>query len=130
MEKTTLQRNKPTKSGYIRMRRNGERRFEHVFVWESFFGEIPEGCQIHHIDGDKTNNDIGNLQLVTALEHKRIHSGCKKDGDEWMKPCSVCGEYKPCDREHWYYQDGWIRGRVCKRCYIASVVGRRKELKA
>ena len=28
---------------------------------------------VHHIDGDKHNNDITNLQLMTRAEHARVH---------------------------------------------------------
>lgn len=42
----------------------------HRFVYETFFGEIPEGMQIHHIDHDKQNNTLDNLQMVTDEENK------------------------------------------------------------
>ena len=29
---------------------------------------------VHHIDGDKTNNDIGNLDLCTVKEHNACHA--------------------------------------------------------
>ena len=32
-------------------------------VWEAFYGEIPEGYIVTHIDGDKTNNRLDNLKL-------------------------------------------------------------------
>lgn len=48
---------------------------------ESVYGKIPDGMQIHHIDYDKTNNAIENLQCVSPLEHNRLHSGCRlEDG--------------------------------------------------
>lgn len=34
---------------------------------------IPEGYVIHHIDGNKTNNDISNLEMLKAGEHNRMH---------------------------------------------------------
>ena len=37
------------------------------------FGEIPKGYEIHHIDGNRKNNSIDNLQLVTIEEHLEIH---------------------------------------------------------
>lgn len=43
-------------------------------VWEFYNGAIPENCHIHHIDGNKQNNDISNLKLVSASEHAKIHS--------------------------------------------------------
>lgn len=119
---------KPTKKGYIRTRRDGRTLMEHVRVWESYFGKVPEGMQIHHIDGNKQNNDINNLQLVTPLEHKRIHEGCKLINGIWYKPCICCGEYKPVDKEHWYYKQGNISGRLCKPCFIQKSLALRKEL--
>lgn len=120
---------KPTKKGYIRLRVEGKCVMEHVLVWERYFGPVPKGYQIHHIDGNKQNNDIKNLQLVTSLEHKRIHAGCKFVVDEWYKPCSVCGKYKRCDKENWYYSNGWITSSICKECYIKKVVSQKRERK-
>ena len=33
-------------------------------VWEAWDGEIPEGFRVSHIDGDKQNNRLDNLELV------------------------------------------------------------------
>lgn len=35
--------------------------------------KIPEGLHIHHKDGDKSNNDISNLDVLSAKEHIKIH---------------------------------------------------------
>lgn len=37
----------------------------HRLIWWYYFGEIPENLQINHLDGDKTNNKIENLELTT-----------------------------------------------------------------
>lgn len=59
--------------GYRRLLHNGRRVDEHRIVWEQAHGPIPPGYHIHHIDGDKLHNDLSNLQLLTPLEHKRLH---------------------------------------------------------
>jgi hypothetical protein len=41
----------------------------HRVVWESVHGAIPDGLQLNHIDGVKTNNAIANLELVTQSEN-------------------------------------------------------------
>lgn len=121
---------KLTKKGYMRHSKDdsGRLRMEHHLVWEKYFGEIPDGMQIHHIDGNKANNDIKNLQLVTPLEHKRLHEGCKLVMGEWYKPCAGCGKYKKCDKENWYFSRGCINGRLCKQCYIEKSLETRKQL--
>ena len=50
-----------------------ERKRLHRAVWEFHYGEIPTGFHIHHIDGDKSNNRIENLSLVSASEHESFH---------------------------------------------------------
>ena len=51
---------------------------KHRLIWESVNGSIPKdnngrSYEIHHIDGNHTNNDISNLKLVTIQEHYDIH---------------------------------------------------------
>lgn len=45
----------------------------HRYVWKFYNGEIPEGSQIHHKDGDKSNNDILNLEIKTKSKHMALH---------------------------------------------------------
>ena len=45
----------------------------HRYVWECNYGAIPEGYHIHHIDHDKSNNNIENLKLMKADEHMSLH---------------------------------------------------------
>ena len=49
----------------------------HRFVFETFKGEIPSDKQVDHLDNDKFNNQISNLQLLTQAENNR-KSHCKK----------------------------------------------------
>lgn len=59
------------KQGYIYVRLKDDQGFNHEcylhrLIYEAFKGEIPQGLQINHIDENKQNNDINNLELVTA----------------------------------------------------------------
>ena len=54
-------------------------------IYESHYGSIPRDEQgrtydIHHIDGDRTNNSIENLMAVSIAEHYRIHHAQKDWG--------------------------------------------------
>lgn len=51
----------------------GARSFLHRDVWEHHHGLIPPGYDIHHRDGDKTNNALENLELLTKADHARLH---------------------------------------------------------
>lgn len=41
----------------------------HRIVYEAFRGSIPVGMEIHHIDGNKQNNCISNLQCLSKMAH-------------------------------------------------------------
>ena len=45
----------------------------HRAVWEHHNGPVPKGYHVHHKDGDRSNNDIDNLDLVLAKDHLRNH---------------------------------------------------------
>jgi len=45
----------------------------HRWIWMNTYGEIPKGMHIHHIDGNKDNNDISNLQMLSGSDHLLLH---------------------------------------------------------
>lgn len=64
---------------------SGNRKRLHIAVWEHEHGvAVPPGCVIHHLDWNKTNNDINNLICLTIQEHERLHNviGGEK-GKQW-----------------------------------------------
>jgi len=48
---------------------------EHILVMENFLERsLKKGEVVHHIDGDKLNNNIENLDLCTVVEHNNCHA--------------------------------------------------------
>ncbi len=85
-------------SGYISMRRNGVRKFEHVFNAESALGkELPKGAVVHHIDGDRSNNTNSNLVICPSQEyHFLLHirqDALSATGNADMRKCPYCKEW-------------------------------------
>ena len=46
----------------------------HRVAWELASGPIPDGFDIHHIDHDKRNNDLSNLEIISHGEHSAMHN--------------------------------------------------------
>ena len=63
--------------GYLqtgnKINKNSKTIMLHRLIWECVNGEIPNGYEIHHIDGNKLNNSIHNLELVSIEEHHKEH---------------------------------------------------------
>jgi hypothetical protein len=69
------------KGGYIR---------EHIKVMQDYLGrQLIKGEVVHHIDGDKTNNDISNLDLCTVTEHNNAHAKIEQIVFELVKQGKV-----------------------------------------
>ena len=58
-------------NGYVRIRDMSKNKYvyEHRYVWEKHKGEIPKNYVIHHIDHNRQNNDISNLELMSKRKH-------------------------------------------------------------
>lgn len=64
------------KWGYVRVRLDDGRVVpEHRFVIEQQLGrKLARAEHVHHRDGDKHNNHLGNLELITASSHAKTHA--------------------------------------------------------
>jgi hypothetical protein len=65
----------PSPKGYIRITLTKEGKMKQVFVHRlvatSFIGDIQEGYFVNHINGDKKDNRVTNLEIVTQSYNSR-----------------------------------------------------------
>jgi hypothetical protein len=66
---------KISKDGYKRIwLTDGSSIKEHTYIMEQHIGrKLKQDECVHHIDGNRSNNDIENLQLMTIGEHSKLH---------------------------------------------------------
>ena len=51
--------------------------YEHILQIEKDIGIIPDGYEVHHLDGNKENNNRSNLILLSKGDHTRLHNWIK-----------------------------------------------------
>ena len=66
----------------------------HRLIWVAVNGDIPEGMQVNHIDENKHNNSISNLNLLTNKENLLWGSGLERGGITRIKNYLKRGIYK------------------------------------
>ena len=71
------------------MQLNGQ--MVHRVVWESHNGRIPDGYLVHHTNGDRLDNRIENLGMMTLAEHCRLHKPRLGYRAPISTICRVCG---------------------------------------
>jgi len=58
----------------------------HVFVWEQANCKVPKGYHVHHDNGDKNDNRLINLRLMSRREHIILHGkNLTAEEREWRR---------------------------------------------
>lgn len=68
----------------------------HRLVYSAFYGPIPPGMEVNHINEDKTDNRLENLNLMTRTENNNWGSRNTKSAAAQSKPViqySLTGDY-------------------------------------
>lgn len=115
------------RKGYRRISVNNKLIREHILVWRHFKGDIPNGMEIHHKDGNKLNNEIDNLELIDSLTHRHLHAGYRTIGGMLYKRCPTCGKMK---QNFQYTQIKYGRwSTYCKPCRAINAKLRYQNLR-
>lgn len=91
-----------SKDGYYR-KTNGDRSLLSRNAWEYYFGALEKDCDIHFIDGDKTNYAPENLEKLTRSEMVKkycVFNNQHTKGEKHRtivdaKSCCCCGAIIP-----------------------------------
>ncbi len=102
----------------------------HTEVWKHFKGAIPKGYHVHHVDADKSNNNISNLNLIHKTLHLRFEGKKRfKNNPEFAKEFHAKGIeaakewHKSIEGSEWHKQHGkncWVNRpfteKICEQC--------------
>lgn len=70
-----LKENGNAKQKYIRITVNGKRQLQHRYIMEQHLGrELHKNEVVHHINENKHDNRLDNLQLLSRSDHAKLHA--------------------------------------------------------
>lgn len=86
-------------SGHLAITFNGVNQYVHRVIYTMHFGDIPEGYDIDHINGDPSDNRLENLRAVPHRINRRNskknsnntsgHTGVYPHGKKWVAKIKV-----------------------------------------
>jgi len=70
-------------------------RYLHRQIWFDNYGKIPDGYSVHHKDENRFNNDISNLEILTHVDHCKLHMAkrVKENPEQFKKLAKIGREY-------------------------------------
>ena len=118
MNGKVVQFRKKTDNGYWFNNNNetGNVLYLHREKYKQEFGLTEEqikGYEVHHIDGNKDNNEIDNLKLLTTEEHHKLHNIRSESSHRHV--CKKCGRT--------YWSSVSKSTEICDRCDSSLAIG-------
>jgi HNH endonuclease len=97
----------------------------HRAVWESAHGPVPEGLHVHHKDLNPLNNESGNLECLSPIDHAARHPrGYDLDRLARIRPLAAAWHSSP-EGIEWHREHGresW-NGRTTEKAVCAFCGG-------
>ena len=78
----------PGYKGYVQVEIDGKKDRVHRVIWSHVNGSIPKGMVIDHINGNKADNRIANLRLVTCSQNSQNRHGPQANSKSKVKGVS------------------------------------------
>lgn len=97
----------------------------HQLVAAAFFGPRPEGAEIRHLNGDRTDCRLGNLLYGTRAENA---ADTLAHGHNRNAAKTHCPAGHPYDEKNTYRRAADPNTRYCRACNAARVAARKKGL--
>ena len=96
---------------YLRKEGKTQKHYLHRLIWMAEYGEISQGLTIDHIDSNKENNSISNLQLMSRQANiSKAHLGKVA----WNKGKQLSEEHKQkiLESRKRYFQSLKLKGKI------------------
>lgn len=92
-DKAYLQTNKDNRKRVLLFSKTGESKWISYarYLWEENYGKIPEGFEVDHINNDKTDDRLENLQLLTREENIKKNNALRHRTLVKLI-CPICGK--------------------------------------
>lgn len=104
-------------SGYINYYiDNTFKPYEHRLVAEMAYGTIPDGHQVHHINGIRSDNRAINLQVIDPSNHAHLHHGVAIPA---IVVCTACGKTLPISQARLERNEQSFCNRACYRSAVS-----------
>lgn len=112
-----------TSHGYI----SSNKGYVHRLVMEKELTKYPKPSEmeVHHINGNKSDNRKENLMVVDRKTHRRLEQGWNLIDNKWFKTCSNCKKEFEVNTDNFYQRKTGKYINWCKKCSLLNVKMRR-----